>query len=71
MISVTSNVVEPYNANEVVEEIKEVLEDFSMPEDFTYKFAGGGIVVNNAIVLIDYTNLVVQRVREKAYNTHY
>jgi len=41
MISVTSNVVEPYNANEVVEEIKEVLEDFSMPEDFTYKFAGG------------------------------
>ena len=144
MISVTSNVVEPYNANEVVEEIKEVLEDFSMPEDFTYKFAGGqeqqaeevaflssafmmamflifiilvgqfnsvispfiiiisvifstigvflgyvftgmdiviimtgvgiislaGIVVNNAIVLIDYTNLVVQRVREKAGQAH-
>jgi len=144
MISVTSNVIEPYNANEVVEEIRETLEDFPMPEDFTYKFAGGqeqqaeeiaflssaflmamflifiilvgqfnsvispfiiiisvifstigvflgyvftgmdlviimtgvgvislaGIVVNNAIVLIDYTNLVVQRVREKAGQAH-
>lgn len=144
MISVTSNVVQPYNANEVVAEIKEVLEDFPMPDDFTYKFAGGqeqqaeevaflssafmiamfsifiilvgqfnsiispfiiiisvifstigvflgyvftgmdieiimtgvgiislaGIVVNNAIVLIDYTNLVVQRRREKAELSH-
>ena len=29
-----------------------------------------GIVVNNAIVLIDYTNLVVDRVREKANLVH-
>jgi len=144
VISVTSNVIKPYNANLVVDEIKEVLEDFPMPEDFTYKFAGGqeqqaeelaflssafliamfsifiilvgqfnsvispfiiiisvifstigvllgyvftgmdieiimtgvgvislaGIVVNNAIVLIDYTNLVVDRVREKARQDH-
>ena len=144
VISVTSNVVKPYNANLVVDEIKEVLEDFPMPDDFTYKFAGGqeqqaeelaflssafliamfsifiilvgqfnsiispfiiiisvifstigvflgyvftgmdieiimtgvgiislaGIVVNNAIVLIDYTNLVVDRVREKANLVH-
>ena len=144
VISVTSNVIKPYNANLVVDEIKEVLEEFPMPDDFTYKFAGGqeqqaeelaflssafliamfsifiilvgqfnsvispfiiiisvifstigvllgyvftgmdieiimtgvgiislaGIVVNNAIVLIDYTNLVVDRVREKANLVH-
>ena len=140
VIVLTSNVIAAYNANEVVEEIKSALEDFEMPKDFTYRFAGGqeqqaeetaflssafmialflifiilvaqfnsvispfiiiisvvfstigvflgyvftgmdivvimtgvgiislaGIVVNNAIVLIDYTNLVIQRIREKA-----
>lgn len=144
VIVLTSNVIAGYNANEVVEEIKSELEDFEMPKDFTYRFAGGqeqqaeetaflssafmialflifiilvaqfnsvispviiiisvifstigvflgyvftgmdiviimtgvgiislaGIVVNNAIVLIDYTNLVVQRVREKAGLSH-
>jgi len=140
VIVLTSNVVEPYYADDVVAEIKSALDEFQMPKDFTYRFAGGqeqqaeetaflssafmialfmifiilvaqfnsvispfiiiisvvfstigvflgyvftgmdivvimtgvgiislaGIVVNNAIVLIDYTNLVIQRTRERA-----
>ncbi|MCB0479778.1 MAG: efflux RND transporter permease subunit [Flavobacteriales bacterium] len=135
MISVTSNVLDGYNANEVVAEIKKAVEEYDLPEENTLKFAGeqedqakeqaflmnalfiavflifliivsqfnslstpviivgsvvfsligvflglvifrmdfvvimtmigiislAGIVVNNAIVLLDYTNLVIAR----------
>lgn len=135
MITITSNVLDGYNANEVVAEIKEVIKDYDLPEENTLKFTGeqedqakemaflgsalmiavflifliivsqfnslstpviivvsvvlsligvfmglvmfqmdfvvimtmigiislAGIVVNNAIVLIDYTNLVIAR----------
>ncbi|MEO1517325.1 MAG: efflux RND transporter permease subunit [Bacteroidota bacterium] len=134
-ITIYSNVLEDYNANEVVAEIKDALADFEMPEDYKWEFTGGqeqqaeeaaflvtalgiavfmiliiivaqfnsltspliimlsvlfstigvflgyvftgmnieivmtgvgvislaGIVVNNAIVLIDYTNLLIKR----------
>jgi len=40
VISVYSNVVQPYNPNEVVAEVKDALEDFSMPQDISYKFTG-------------------------------
>ncbi len=139
MITITSNVLSNYNPNEVVKNIGEVMEDYEMPEGYSFKFAGqqaqqmeemaflskalgiavfaiflilvmqfnslispfiiilsvvfsligvlfgylwsgmdiliimtgvgiislAGIVVNNAIVLVDYTNLTVQRRREK------
>ncbi|MEM9916752.1 MAG: efflux RND transporter permease subunit [Bacteroidota bacterium] len=135
MITIYSNVLEDFNPNEVVAEIKDALVDFEMPEDYKWAFTGGqeqqaeeaaflvtalgiavfmiliiivaqfnsltspliimlsvlfstigvflgyvftgmnieivmtgvgiislaGIVVNNAIVLIDYTNLLVKR----------
>ncbi|GLR16862.1 efflux RND transporter permease subunit [Portibacter lacus] len=138
MITITSNVLQGFNANEVVESIRLVLEDYEMPEGYKFEFAGqqeqqaeemsflsgalgiavfmiflilvmqfnsiispfiiilsvvfsligvlfgyigsgmdiliimtgvgvislAGIVVNNAIVLVDYTNLMVQRKRE-------
>ncbi len=139
MITITSNVLDGYNANEVVAEIKEVMEDYSLPEENSISFTGeqeeqakemaflgnalmiavflifliivsqfnsmstpiiivasvvfsligvfmglvtfrmdfvvimtmigiislAGIVVNNAIVLIDYTNLVMERRSEE------
>jgi multidrug efflux pump subunit AcrB len=135
MITITSNVLDGYNANEVVAEIKEAIVDYELPEENALKFTGeqedqakemaflgnalmiavflifliivsqfnslstpiiivvsvvlsligvfiglvtfrmdfvvimtmigiislAGIVVNNAIVLIDYTNLVIAR----------
>ena len=135
MISVTSNVLDGYNANEVVAEIEKAVADYELPEENNMKFAGeqedqakesaflmnalliavflifliivsqfnslstpviivgsvvfsligvflglvifrmdfvvimtmigiislAGIVVNNAIVLLDYTNLVIAR----------
>jgi len=138
MISVYSNVLDGYNANEVVGEIENSLQDFDMPDGITYEFTGeqeqqaedmeflgnafiiavflifiilvtqfnsiispfiiilsvvfstigvflgyaitgkdvtviftgvgvislAGIVVNNAIILVDYINLLVQRKRE-------
>lgn len=138
MITVTSNVLQGYNPNEVVASIDAVLKGFDMPDGYQYEFAGqqkqqaeelgflsgamgiavfaiflilvmqfnslvspfiiilsvvfsligvlfgyiwsemdiliimtgvgiislAGIVVNNAIVLVDYTNLTVQRKRE-------
>lgn len=137
-ITITSNVLKGYNANEVVANIGTALEDFEVPDGYAYEFAGqqaqqaeemaflsralgiavfaiflilvmqfnsiispfiiilsvvfsligvlfgyiwsgmdiiiimtgvgvislAGIVVNNAIVLVDYTNLTVQRRRE-------
>ncbi len=139
MITITSNVLDGYNPNEVVAEIKEVMEDYNLPEENNINFTGeqeeqakemaflgnalmiavflifliivsqfnslstpiiivgsvvfsligvfmglvifrmdfvvimtmigiislAGIVVNNAIVLIDYTNLVMERRREE------
>lgn len=139
MITLSSNVLEAYNANEVVAEIKNALKDYEMPGDNSYKFTGqqeeqakemaflsnalliavfliflilvsqfnsayqpfiiiasvvfsligvflglvvfqmdfvvimtmvgiislAGIVVNNAIVLIDYTNLLIIRKKEQ------
>lgn len=138
MITISSNVLESYNANEVVAEIKEALNDYELPADNNLKFTGqqeeqakemaflsnalliavfliflilvsqfnsayqpfiiiasvvfsligvflglvvfqmdfvvimtmvgiislAGIVVNNAIVLIDYTNLLIERKKE-------
>lgn len=40
IITVMSNVLEGYNANEVVAEIKGVMEDYEMPKDNTIKFTG-------------------------------
>lgn len=139
MISLYSNVIEGYNATEIVEELKVLLSEFDMPEGYDYKFTGeqeeqaksqaflqralmiavfsifliivaqfnsfatpfiimtsvllstigvflglvifnmdfivimtgigiislAGVVVNNAIVLIDYTNLVRKRRRQE------
>ena len=137
-ITISSNVLAEYNANEVVAEVQSALEEFKMPIGFTYSFGGeqveqaesmaylssafvvaifvifiilvaqfnsvispfiiilsivfstigvmlgyylsgkdfivvmtgigiislAGIVVNNAIVMVDYINLMVQRKRE-------
>jgi len=137
-IGITANVVDGYNGDEIVQELKEYLADFNIPNDYTFSFAGqqeemaeqmaflssafsialfaiflilvaqfnsmispfiiilsivfstigvflgyvftgmdlvivmtgvgiislAGIVVNNAIVLVDYVNLLVQRKRE-------
>src|SRR5690625_6611239 len=40
MISVYSNVLDGYNANEVVGEIENSLQDFDMPDGITYEFTG-------------------------------
>ena len=139
MITIYSNVLDGYNGNEVVDEIKLALNDFDFPEGYNYEFTGeqqeqaenleflntafsvaifaifliivaqfnslispfiiilsvlfstigvflgyvfndmdiqivmtgvgiislAGIVVNNAIVLIDYINLLIKRKREE------
>lgn len=138
VVTIYSNVVDGYNATEIVNELKVAMEDFDLPEGFSYEFTGeqedqaesqaflvsafgvavfailiilvtqfnslyspviitltvlfstigvffgyaifggdisivftgvgivslAGIVVNNAIVLIDYINLLVKRKRE-------
>jgi len=40
LITVSSNVLESHNANEVVEEIKTAVEAYKVPEDVTIKFTG-------------------------------
>jgi multidrug efflux pump subunit AcrB len=40
MITIYSNVLAGYNANEVVEDIRLELENYDWPEDFTYRFTG-------------------------------
>ncbi|MFK8102448.1 MAG: efflux RND transporter permease subunit [Saprospiraceae bacterium] len=139
MITIYSNVLEGYNANEVVAELDDLMGDYDLPADFAYEFTGeqqqqsedmaflatafmlalfsiflilvaqfnsvispfiivfsvifstigvflgyvftgrdmviimtgmgiislAGIVVNNAIVLIDYVNLLIERKREE------
>lgn len=40
LITITSNVLESYNANEVVAEIKEVMDEYQLPEDISMKFTG-------------------------------
>lgn len=138
MVTIYSNVVEGYNAINIVDELRDLMEDYDLPDDFSYEFTGeqeqqakdqeylssaflvaifsifiilvtqfnsiispfiiivsvlfstigvflgyvflggtfsvvfsgvgiislAGVVVNNAIVLIDYINLLVQRKRE-------
>jgi multidrug efflux pump len=138
MITVFSNVLDGYNANEIVEELKDYMATYQLPQGFSYTFTGeqeeqadatdflgtalliaifsifliivaqfnsilspfiimlsvlfstigvflglaltgsdivivmtgvgiislAGVVVNNAIVLIDYTNLTIRRKRE-------
>lgn len=139
VITIYSNVLDGYNANEIVQEIDESIQDFDMPEGYTFEFTGeqqqqaedmaflgqaflfalflifiiivaqfnslispfiilisilfstigvmlgyfvtgmtysvifssvgiislAGVVVNNAIVLIDYINLLIERKREE------
>ncbi|MEM9990808.1 MAG: efflux RND transporter permease subunit, partial [Bacteroidota bacterium] len=138
VVTINSNVVEGYNANEIVSELSDLMKDYELPEGFVYEFTGeqqqqaedmnfllsafaiavfailiilvtqfnsisspviiiltvffstigvflgyaftgrdisviftgvgivslAGIVVNNAIVLIDYINLLIQRKQE-------
>ncbi len=40
VISIYSNVVEGYNANEIISELKMLLADYEMPEGYTLKFTG-------------------------------
>lgn len=40
VISITSGVVEGYNANEINSRIAQLLEDYDMPEGYTYEFSG-------------------------------
>jgi multidrug efflux pump subunit AcrB len=40
IITIQSNVLKGYNANEVVEEVKELLTDYSFPEGYDYTFTG-------------------------------
>lgn len=40
VISIYSNVIEGYNANEVVSELKMLLSDYEMPDGYTLKFTG-------------------------------
>lgn len=39
-ITIYSNVIEGYNANEIVAEIKESLVDFNLPQGYAYEFTG-------------------------------
>ena len=39
-ITITSNVVEGYNANEINQRIRQLLEDYEMPEGYNYAFTG-------------------------------
>nr|MBS0037030.1 efflux RND transporter permease subunit [Saprospiraceae bacterium] len=40
VVALYSNIIEGYNANEVVSRIKNVLQDFEMPEHLSYEFTG-------------------------------
>ncbi len=40
MVTVYSNVLDGYNANEIVEELKIAMEDYDMPQGFSYEFTG-------------------------------
>jgi multidrug efflux pump len=40
VITLTSNVLPGYNANRINEELRVVLEDYDMPEGYTYEFTG-------------------------------
>ncbi|MDX8338024.1 efflux RND transporter permease subunit [Draconibacterium sp. IB214405] len=40
VISITSGVVDGYNANEINTRIAQLLEDYNMPEGYTYEFSG-------------------------------
>ncbi len=40
VITISSNVVEGYNANEINERIRQLLMDYQMPEGYTYAFTG-------------------------------
>lgn len=40
MIAIQSNVLEGYNANEVVAELKDVLADYDVPSELSWKFTG-------------------------------
>lgn len=40
MITIYSNVLEGYNANQIVEELKVAMEDYPLPAGFTYEFTG-------------------------------
>lgn len=40
LVTITSDIVEGYNANEVVAQVKEVLADYNLPPGYTFKFGG-------------------------------
>jgi multidrug efflux pump subunit AcrB len=40
VITIYSNVLEGYNANEINEQLRDLMEDFSMPEGYKYEFTG-------------------------------
>ncbi len=40
MITIYSNVLEGYNANEIVAELRDLMSSYPMPPDFTYEFTG-------------------------------
>lgn len=39
-VTLSSNVIDGFNANEIVQQLKTLLEDYQMPEGYTFKFAG-------------------------------
>lgn len=39
-ITIYSNVLEGYNANEIVQELEYLMSDFDIPDDYNYKFTG-------------------------------
>jgi len=109
VITIYSNVLQGYNANQIVAEFQDKLQEFNFPEGVSYAFTGeqqqqaedmaflsnaflvaiffifiiltgkdvfvimsgigiislAGIVVNNAIVLIDYINILVKNKRKE------
>lgn len=40
LVTISSNVIEGYNANEIVAQIQVLLEDYEMPEGYEFKFTG-------------------------------
>jgi len=40
MISISSNILDGYNANDIVEEMKEAMADYELPRGFNYEFTG-------------------------------
>jgi multidrug efflux pump subunit AcrB len=40
MVTISSNVLEGYNANEIVAELQSVMEDYNLPQGMTYEFTG-------------------------------